>query len=137
MQNHLELSDQQFEEAFNSFALSPSLFTHEAHLRLAWIHITKYGIDKALENIPNQIIQFVDNVGARDKYNHTLTIAAVKAVYHFTLKSASTDFPNFIKAFPRLKYNFKDLLACHYGVDIFNNELAKVEYLAPDLLPFD
>ena len=137
MQNHFKLSDQQFEEAFKSFVLSPSLFTHEAHLRLAWIHITKYGIDKALETVPNQISQFVENLGARDKYNHTLTIAAIKAVYHFTLKSRSIDFPNFIKIFPRLKYHFKDLLACHYTVDIFNNELAKVEYLAPDLLPFD
>ena len=137
MQNHLVLTDEQFEQQFQNGTLNPSLFTHEAHLRLAWIHIQKYGIEKALENVPTQIIHFVDNLGARDKYNHTLTIAAIKAVYHFFLKSKSDNFVDFIKGFPRLKYHFKELLACHYGVDIFNNEAAKKIYLEPDLLPFD
>ena len=137
MDSHLALSDKMFEEQFQSCALSPTLFNHEAHLRLAWIHITQYGIDKALKNVPTQIINFVDNLGARDKYNHTLTIAAIKAVYHFVLKSTTDNFPDFIQTFPRLKYHFKDLINAHYQMDIYNNEVAKKEYLAPDLLPFD
>jgi len=137
MQNHFQLTDTQFEQEFQARTLSPSLFSHEAHLRLVWIHIQQYGIEKALQNVPTQIIHFVDNLGASDKYNHTLTIAAIKTVYHFTLKSTSNNFKDFICEFPRLKNNFKALLACHYQQDIFNNARAKREYVVPDLLPFD
>jgi len=99
--------------------------------------MTQYGIEKALKNVPNQIMQFVDNLGAIDKYNHTLTIAAIKIVYHFRLKSNTNNSKDFIQEYPRLTKNFKALLACHYQQDIFNNELAKKEYVIPDLLPFD
>jgi hypothetical protein len=39
--------------------------------------------------------------------------------------------------FPRLKTNFRELMACHYGFDIYTSEKAKMKYLEPDLLPFD
>jgi hypothetical protein len=108
-----------------------------AHLRLAWINIVRYGIEKAEENIQSQLQKFVAHVGAKEKYNTTLTIAATKAVYHFKLKSKSDNFKGFIAEFPRLKTNFKDLMASHYGFDIYHSEKAKTAFLEPDILPFD
>ena len=58
-------------------------------------------------------------VGAKEKYNTTLTIAAIKAVYHFILNSDSNDFKANIGELPRLKYHFKELMACYFGFDIF------------------
>jgi hypothetical protein len=84
MEPHYHLDDAAFETAFANASLDPSLFSHEAHLRLAWIHIHQYGIEQAIENICSQLMAFTKAVGAADKYNHTLTIAAVRAVYHFT-----------------------------------------------------
>jgi hypothetical protein len=137
METHFDLTNQQFEIAFKSAHLNPNLFTHEAHLRLAWIHIKAYGIDTAIENITSQLTQYTKHLGAEVKYNETVTIAAVKAVYHFILKSESVNFKDFILEFPRLKFNFKDLLGQHYGFDIFSSEEAKSSFLVPDLLPFD
>ena len=137
MKDHFDLTDFEFEQKFETSSLDAGLFSHEAHLRLAWIHITKYGIDKALENIQLQLKAYVKHLGAASKYNKTVTIAAVKAVYHFILKSKSDNFQDFIVEFPRLKNNLKGLMDSHYGIDIFNSEAAKKEYLRPDLLPFD
>ena len=137
MENHFKLTDLEFEQQFIHCKLNPNDFTHEAHLRLAWIFINKYGIEKAMDIVQNQLKNFVKFVGAKDKYNTTLTIAATKAVYHFMLKSNSNTFKDFITEFPRLKYNFKELMACHYGFDIFNSIKAKQEFLEPDLLPFN
>lgn len=137
MNSHYEISDIQFEKQFENCTLNPSIFNHEAHLRLAWIHITTYGIEQALMNIQMQLQRFVASVGASDKYNKTLTIAAVKAVYHFTLKSKVTTFSDFISEFPRLAYNFKELMEAHYSINIFTAQNAKQEYIVPDLLPFD
>lgn len=137
MEDHFRLSDFEFAQQFKECNLDPILFTHEAHLRLAWIHIKNHGIEKAEETIQSQLKNFVVFAGALDKYNTTLTLAAIKAVYHFMLKSDTDNFKDFITEFPRLKYNFKALMACHYGFDIYVSHKAKTEFLEPDLLPFD
>ncbi len=137
MEKHFDLSDLEFEEKFKNCSLNPEIFSHEAHVRLAWLHITKYGQEAAIQNITSQLKTFVAFVGAKDKYNHTLTIAAIKAVYHFVNRSKSDTFQDFILEFPRLKYNFKDLMNTHYKVDIFNLDSAKKVFLEPDLVPFD
>ncbi len=137
MENHFNLTDNEFEEKFINCKLNPSDFTHEAHLRLAWLNINRYGIEKAEKNIQKQILNFVEFLGVKDKFNMTLTIAATKVVYHFMLKSGSNNFKDFVAEFPRLKNNFKDLMTFHYGFDIYNSNRAKKEFLMPDLAPFD
>ena len=137
MEKHFELSDSEFESSFINFKLDPSYFTHQAHLRLAWITIEKYGVELAEKNIQDQLKKYVEFVGARDKFNLTLTVAAIKIVHHFKQKSKSNNFRDFINEFPRLKNNFKDVINAHYGFDIYNSELAKKAYLKPDLLSFD
>ena len=137
MEQHFDLSDIEFEQQFENCSLNPGLFSHEAHLRLAWIHITKYGVDTAIQNISSQLMQFTEFVGAKAKYNHTLTLAAIKAVRHFIDKSSSENFKDFIAEFPQLKFNFKALMKTHYKTDIFTLEKARLVYLEPDLLPFD
>ena len=136
MNSHLEINDEDFEILFQKSSLPASLFTHEAHLRLAWIQINKYGTEEAIKNICEQLSNYVELIGAGDKYNKTLTIAAIKAVSHFNNKCKLNSFKNFIELFPRLKYNFKELMALHYQKDIYNSEQAKREYIEPDLLAF-
>jgi hypothetical protein len=41
-----QLSNREFEEQFSNMHLDPALFTHKAHLRLAWIHISRYGCEQ-------------------------------------------------------------------------------------------
>ncbi|MBL7873554.1 MAG: hypothetical protein JNM78_18185 [Cyclobacteriaceae bacterium] len=137
MEKLFDFIDSEFEQRFKNCELSPTEFTHEAHLRLAWIHINRYGIEQAEKNITTQLQNFVAFAGAQDKFNLTLTIAAIKAVHHFVLKSKSPTFKDFIAEFPRLKYNFKELMTCHYGFDIYHSPKAKAEFLEPDLIPFD
>lgn len=137
MKSHFELSDTQFEQQFESCTLDPNLFNHEAHLRLAYIHIQKYGQEKAIAKICNQLQVFVAHLGASDKYNATLTVAAVKAMYHFMKRSAANNFKAFIVEFPQLKNDFKKLMQSHYDFDIFNSPKAKSSFLEPNLLPFD
>ncbi len=137
MEEHLKMTDYEFETQFDNCELKPEIFSHEAHIRLAWIHINKYGIDQAMENIQNQLKKYVDFVGAPDKYNSTLTVAAIKAVYHYVLRSNSENFKDFISKHSQLKFKFKELISCHYGFDIYNNAKAKLQFIEPDLIPFD
>lgn len=137
MELHSTLSDNELEIQFETLQLDPAMFSHEAHLRLAWIHIRKYGIERAIDNITSQIKQFANSLGPRDKYNETVTVAAIRAVYHFMLRSTDSNFDDFIRNNPRLKNNFKALLNAHYSTNIFLDSQAKKTYLEPELLPFD
>jgi len=137
MKDHSALNDTDFVEQFANITLPPDLFNHEAHLRLAYLYITNYGIEEAIDKICIQIPQFAAKHGANDKFNKTVTVAAIKAVKHFMEKSNTKDFQSFITENPRLINNFKDLLGCHYQTDIFTSEKARKEYLEPELLPFD
>ena len=137
MEKHFDYTDLQFETSFKNCTFNPEIFSHEAHLRLAWIHITKYGQEAAISNVCAQLINFVEFAGAKGKYNQTLTIAAIKAVNHFVNKANFGNFQGFITEFPMLKYHFKELMNSHYTIDIFNHEKAKKKFIEPDLLPFD
>jgi hypothetical protein len=137
MEKHVELTDEQFEQQFQEATLDAHLFTHEAHVRLAWIHVKKYGIEQAIQNVTTQLRAYVETLGATDKYNETLTVAAVKAVYHFYLRTEHVSFQDFILKNKRLKENFRELMNAHYSTDIFRSEAAQKHFLAPELLPFD
>jgi hypothetical protein len=134
--SHFQLDDTTFEYKFEKGSLPPSLFTHEAHLRLAWIYIKNYGEKKAAEKISREIEQFDILHGCGDKFNKTITIAAIKVVNHFVGKSKSEDFKSFIQEFPRLKTAFKELLDSHYSSNILTSKKAKIQFIEPDILPF-
>jgi len=68
MEKHFELNDQEFEIQFQNATLDSNIFSHEAHLRLVWINIRKYGLEQAITNICFQLINYVDSLGAKDKY---------------------------------------------------------------------
>lgn len=132
----MELSDSEFSIQFQNCSLDPTLFDHEAHLRLVWIQIEKNGFQKALINVQNQILKYVKHLGAEDKYHKTLTITAIELVNYFMKKKSAKTFNEFILEFPALKNSFKELIEHHYSYDIFKSLKARKEYLEPDLLPF-
>ncbi len=134
--HHSEISDSEFEMAFQKCQVPPAAFSHEAHLRLAWIHITKYGLTTAEVNIQAQLERFVNHVGANDKYNKTLTVSSIRMIGHFIQQSKTENFIDFILEFPQLKNEFRALIASHYSFDVFNSRIAKEEFIAPDLSPF-
>lgn len=113
------------------------MFSHEAHLRLAWIHISKYGLEKAIENLTEQIWLYAEGLGVFDKYNETVTVAAIKAMSHFMNRMAGNTFPELLTEFPGLIEDFKGIIHTHYSQNIFEMKSAREKFLEPDLLPFD
>jgi hypothetical protein len=133
---HLHYTDQTLEKAFADCTLDPAVLTHEGHLRLAWVHIRKYGVDKAVENLCAQIRYFDETISDGTKYHETVTVAAVRAIWHFMQKSQAQTFTGFIAEFPRLNTHFRELLAQHYSFDIFQDQMAANTYKEPDIEPF-
>ena len=136
MEDHFGYSDERLEQLFSSSQLQPKHFTHEAHLRLAWIHITKYGRRKAVDELTKQIRTYATSLDAAHKYHHTITVAAINVVNHFICRSSSDDFVALVAEFPRIKSHFRELLLTHYSSDLIFSDSAKSQYVEPYLLPF-
>lgn len=129
--------DLAFLSSFEACDLEPGTFTHKAHIRLAWINLNQNSIDQAIDASRRQLKAFVKAVGAEEKYHETVTVAAVRIVYHFFLKDKGGGFEDFIEKHPRLLSNFKELYEGHYGFDLFGSQEAKENYVEPDKMAFD
>ena len=110
LEKNFELSDIELKLKFENLTLYPELFTHEAHLRLAWVFITKYGFDNAMTKIKIQLKSFATFIGAPEKYNEGLTDAAIRTVYEFIRCSETDNFNDFIQKNKILKNNFKEII---------------------------
>ena len=113
------ITDDEFEAKFADSSLKPVYFKHHlGHLRLTWIHISKYGVDQAIENICRQIRAYDKTWGNGDKYDHTLTIAAVKLVGEYMDRNPGTNVESFVETWPELSTDFIPLLKARFGDDL-------------------
>lgn len=137
MKDHNTITDKDLLAQMNEGYLDPDLFNHEAHLRWGWLLLESFSLEEAIEKACSQLKHYTAKLGVSDKYNETVTVAAMNALQHFRNRSQKVTFSQFIKEFPRLKTSFKELMAFHYSLDIFTSAEAKDSYIEPDLLPFD
>ncbi len=135
--DHYSLNDVEFLEAMEKAKLDPKLFSHEAHLRWGWLLLEEFEPEDAIDKACEQLENYTRLLGIPQKFNKTVTVAAIKAIHHFKLKSQSSEFKDFMNQFPRLKSSFRELMGFHYSLDIFSDGQARKEYVEPDLLPFD
>jgi hypothetical protein len=113
-----ELSDNELLEQIENCTLDPTLFTHETLLRLTWILINKYGLNIAILKNNEIKSNYYKNALKSDKFNITLTKAYTEILHHFMQQSSTKDFNKLLREFPRLKYNFNNLVKTHYGYNI-------------------
>ena len=137
MEKHYQYSDERLVLAMENSALDPGIFSHEAHLRWGWLLLENNKLEEAIRKACHQLKQYTKHLGADDKYNETVTVAAMRAIHHFRLKSNTNNFKDFIAESSRLKTSFKELMDAHYSENIFNSKLARTQYMKPDKAPFD
>ncbi len=133
VQSHIELSDIEFARQFENLHLNPEWFTHEAHLRLAWIYSYIYDIEKAINKFRNGIHSFDSKYGDGTKYHETITIFLIKLVYEREKTSSSLTFDKFKERNLDLFQCYRDLISAYYSFDIAKDRNAKLEFIAPDL----
>ena len=118
MTNKTQLTDNQLLGRIQECSLDPTDFTHETLLRLSWILIQKYGLDEAIQKNKEIKENYYKTALKSDKFNITLTKAYVEILHHFMERSSTNDFEKLLREFPRLKFNFKNLVKTHYGYNI-------------------
>lgn len=117
--------------------LSPELFNHETQLRLSWVLINQYGLEIATLKNCKLKEQFYIKALNSNKFNLPLTKAYTEILHYFMGKSATKDFDKLLREFPRLKYDFKELVKTHYGYNILKeHRTEKIKPLGTILFTF-
>ena len=128
-------SDERFLSAFEACHFRADEFRHREHLRVAYIYLTLYPFDQALEKMEAGLRDLLRHLGApSSQYHRTLTEAWLRAVHHFMGNSGPTsDFEHFLETAECLLN--KEIMGTHYTPGVLSSEAARVAFVKPDLQP--
>ncbi|HSI12669.1 MAG TPA: hypothetical protein VK961_11530 [Chthoniobacter sp.] len=148
------LSDDEFLRQFEAGTLPYVHWTHRAHLRVAYLYITQYGLDGAIPKVTAGIRAYNQSQKIEDTptsgYHETMTVAWLHivaamlaeygptgAITHGAPRILEPDAPlsqEFLAAQTHL--HEKKLLRLFYSRERFMSPEAKYNFLPPDLAPF-
>lgn len=127
-------ADRNFRAAFESFAVAPADFNHEAHVRLAYVYLTEDDVDAAAQRMRAALLAFLEHHGVpATKYHETLTRAWVLAVRHFMNKGSTSSAADFIGRNPDLLDS--RIMLTHYSATALFSPEARAAFVEPDLDP--
>jgi hypothetical protein len=128
-------ADEEFRASFERCEIPNHAFRHRDHLRLAWIYLRQSDLEAAAGLVGESIRRFAQHNGAARKYHETLSRAWVRIV---ALAIAETPdavgFDGLVAARPHLLD--KKLPLKHYTPDRLWNDLARAQWVEPDVRPF-
>jgi hypothetical protein len=74
------MTDDEFLAAFESAAISRPDWTHEAHVRMAWLYLSRLPFAEALHQVRTGIQKLNARIGSPDGYHETITVAFVRVI---------------------------------------------------------
>lgn len=129
------LSDEDFLSSFNDCSAPPSVFNHEGHVRIAWIHLQRYPLAHAIQLTCDGIERFASHLGAPDKYNRTLSEALMRIMASQGASDARLSWDGFLLQNHELLEDAKQLLGRYYSNELLTSMEAKDTFLPPDISP--
>ena len=145
------MTDDEFLAGFEACELERKDWTHEAHVRMAWLYATRHATPAATFDRVRTGIQALNAVFVRqqtvrcmrqskpkdprglDGYHETVTGAFVAVI--FARIRAGEDFPAFRDRNPDLFDRTLSVLLKHYSPERLFSEEAKGTFISPDLEP--
>lgn len=127
------MTDNEFFEQFENGTLDAKLFTHSAHIQMAWIYLKKYQLPEALRNFSNALKNFAKVNKAQGLYNETITFAFL-IIINERMKRTQTDqnWEDFKKNNSELFDWKNNILKNYYNEATLKSIFAKKTFVFPD-----
>jgi hypothetical protein len=126
------MTDDDFLAAFEDCTLPRTEWTHFAHLRMAWLYLTRLSFGEALRRVRNGIRRYNASAGS-DGYHETVTVAFVALVG--SRLTAGEDFAGFRAGNPDLFTRSPAILERHYSPAALSSTAARQRFVRPDREP--
>ncbi len=123
-----------FIEQLEDKTLAAAEFTHLAHIRAAWYYLNQFSWAQASQNCCQSIKSFAESLGAKNKYNQTVSIAMLKLIQQRLKKmepTKRTDWEFFISNNQDLIKDGLDILLGYYDESVLFSEPARSTFVPP------
>ena len=129
------MTDHELLTAFERCTLPATAWTHEAHVRAAWIYLSRHDEAEALRRIRTSINRFNDTVTKKPgAYHETITAAYVRLIADRRSRlPARHTFGQFKDTSPDLLDRTLSALLHHYRRDTLFSDAARAGWVEPDL----
>ena len=124
------MHDRDFVDAFEACTLPPDLFSHRAHVRLAWLYLREHGLLDTLTRYSSGIRRYAASLGAGAKYHETITWAYLFLIHERMQRAPHPTFDDFAAANEDL---FGPVLERYYSRETLASELARTTFVLPDV----
>lgn len=132
----MQMTTEDFLQAFETLTLPLAEWTHQAHVRVAFAYVCRHNVEDATARMRNGIQSFNKLHGivttANSGYHETMTVAFVHLV-HQAVSGPDQTFECFAAEWPDV-FN-KRVLLRFYSRDLIMSSEARASFVKPDLRP--
>jgi hypothetical protein len=127
------MSDDDFLAAFEACTIPKADWTHEAHVRMAWLYLSRLPFPAAVQHARSGISRYNRSLGNTTGYHDTVTVAAVRVIA--ARMAEGEEYPAFRERNADLFGNLMGVLRGYYSEGRLKSPEAAVEFVEPDLQP--
>ncbi|MBI3726596.1 hypothetical protein HY251_21945 [bacterium] len=130
------MTDDEFLRAFETCALARADWTHRAHVRMAWLRLTRLPFDEALLRIREGIRKLNTEVLKSAGYHETVTVAFTRIIHErIGSEGAAIPFETFASRHADLLDRECKVLLKYYSRELIHSPRAKESFVEPDVSP--
>lgn len=131
----LSSDDAAFLERFETCSIEKTCWSHEAHVRMAWLQMRRSSsFDEALNRIRTGIQKLNASLGSQG-YHDTVTIAFARMIHFRMLHAPDSGFPEFLAANVDLLAKAPPFLSRFYSAERLGSKEAGDGFVSPDRRP--
>jgi len=124
------MTDEEFARAFERGDVPPAEFSHQSHVRLAWVYLLESpSFDAALARIREGIKRFAAAAGASQKYHETITVLWMQLLDDARGRAGDCTFVELLERCPELAD--KDLPLRYYSRERLFSDEARERWVPP------
>src|SRR5262245_24080294 len=124
------MTDDEFLAAFEAAAIPRKDWTHEAHVRMAWLYLPRLPFGEVVEHMGDGIETLEGRIGSPDGYHETITVAFVRVIAS-RLRDRE-DYGRFRDRNPDLLDRTLTALLRHYAKERLFSPEARKGFIEPD-----
>ena len=128
------MTDTEFLEAFESCTLPEAQWTHEAHVRMAWLYLQKMPLSEAMPVVRQGIKRYNASLKKLLAYHESITQAFLHLISHRMQCSGDRlSFVDFCNENPDLLDRTMTALLTYYRKETLFSQAARDGFVEPDL----
>lgn len=124
------MTDNAFLSSFEDTSIAPESFDHRAHIRAAYIYLTRYPFLEACIAMRDSLKRFAEHIGKGGLYHETITVAFMSILHQRMTQAPGMQWQVLIAA--NLDLLERNLLQRHYRPETLNSSIARQQFVLAD-----